>query len=202
MPLPAAEGAGPDGGALPLLLEPPRSVAAFATERLLRPGGLGEAFALAEGGLLVLRCDGRLPTRTFGAIASAGQLTFEPLMRRVRGSGSEEPFGDGGTAMFAAVGQGVMVVAPRGARFTLLALADDIVYVREPQVFAFEESLAWENGRLPSALKNDEASRVVQFRGNGRLVMRTERAWAVLQTVLDPEERHEQLVCYCTELVP
>ena len=183
---------GPEGEtleALPLLLEPPRAVASFATARLLRPGGLGSAFALAEGGMLVVRVDGRLPTRTFGAIASTGQLTFEPLTRRVRGQGTDEPFGEGGEAMFAAVGQGLMVVAPRGARFTLLALSDDIVYIREPAVFAFEESLHWENGRLPGAASGtDEArpgqggqggwtdGRVVQFRGNGRLVVRSQRA--------------------------
>lgn len=186
-PMPGPEGAALE--ALPLLLEPPRPVASFATARLLRPGGLGSAFALAEGGMLVVRVDGRLPTRTFGAIASTGQLTFEPLMRRVRGQATSEPFGDGGEAMFAAVGQGLMVVAPRGARFTLLALADDIVYIREPQVFAFEESLHWENGRLPGASAGSDdpgdENRVVQFRGNGRLVVRSQRAAFTLKVEAD-----------------
>jgi uncharacterized protein (AIM24 family) len=167
----------------PLSLEPPMPVAAFATTRLLRAGGLGEPFAMAEGGVLVVRVDGRLPTRTLGAIASTGQLVFEPLHRRVRGQGTEEPFGEGADAMFLARGHGLIVVAPRGARFHALALAEDIVYLREARVFAFEEGLHWENGRVPGA--DGDALRVVQFRGNGRLVVRTGRALFSLKIEAD-----------------
>jgi Flp pilus assembly protein TadD len=195
MPLPAAEGLGPDAGALPLIVEPSKPVSQFATERLLRPG-TGEPFALAEGGILVIRCETRLPTRTFGAIASSGLLTFEPLMRRVKGSATEESFGEGGAGMFLAVGNGVMVVAPRGARFTLLALSDDIVYVREPNVFAFEESMSWENGRLPGAKQGDEGNRIVQFRGNGRVVLRSARASFTLKV-----EKDAPLIVEATALV-
>ena len=115
-PLPGPEGPPTSGRFEPLVLSPPLPVAAFATARLLRAGALGEPFALAEGGMLVVRVDGKLPTRTFGAIASSGQLTFEPLMRRVRGQPTDEPFGDGADAMFFAIGHGLMVVAPRGAQ--------------------------------------------------------------------------------------
>jgi uncharacterized protein (AIM24 family) len=158
-------------------------VTAFALERLLRPGGLGDVFAIADGGMLVVRVDGRLSTRTLGAIASTGQLVFEPLKRRVRGQATDEPFGHGAEAMFQASGHGLIVVAPRGARFTALALAEDIVYVREPLVFAFDEALHWENGRVPGA--EGELLRVVQFRGTGRLVMRTGRA--VFSLKLEPD---------------
>jgi tetratricopeptide (TPR) repeat protein len=172
-PLPGPEGQA-HGSFAPLILSPPMPVAAFATARLLRPGGLGEPFALAEGGMLVVRVEGRLPTRTFGAIASTGQLTFEPLTRRVRGQPTEEPFGEGVDAMFMAHGNGVVVVAPRGARFTALQLADDIVYVREAGLYSFEELLHWENGRVPGG--GPDSMRVVQFRGTGRIVIRSARA--------------------------
>jgi uncharacterized protein (AIM24 family) len=173
-PLPGPEGPPPAGRFEPLLLSPPLPVAAFATARLLRAGAMGEPFALAEGGLLVVRVDGKLPTRTFSAIASSGQLSFEPMNRRVRGQPSDEPFGDGIDAMFTAVGQGVVVVSPRGARFTALTLTEDIVYLREAALFAFEESLHWENGRVPGG--GPDSMRVVQFRGTGRVVMRAARA--------------------------
>ena len=99
-PLPGPEG--PTTGARfePLVLSPPLPVAAFATARLVRAGAMGEPFALVEGGMLVVRVDGKLPTRTFGAIASSGQLAFEPMTRRVRGQPTDEPFGDGADAMF------------------------------------------------------------------------------------------------------
>jgi hypothetical protein len=76
-----------------------------------------------------------------------------------------------------------MVVSPRGARFTLLQLADDIVYIREPSVFSFEETLHWENGRIPGG--GPDALRVVQFRGTGRLVVRSLRAAFTLK--IEPE---------------
>jgi hypothetical protein len=173
-PLPGPEGPPPGGRFEPLLLTPPLPVAAFATARLLRAGAMGEPFALAEGGMLVVRVDGKLPTRTFGAIASSGQLSFEPMARRVRGQPVEEPFGDGADAMFMATGSGLIVVAPRGAKFTALSLADDILYVREAGLYAFEETLHWENGRVPGG--GPDAMRVVQFRGTGRVVMRAARA--------------------------
>jgi uncharacterized protein (AIM24 family) len=183
-PLPGPEGPAPGGRFEPLLLSPPLPVAAFATQRLVRAGAMGEPFALVEGGMLVVRVDGKLPTRTFGAIASSGQLTFEPLTRRVRGQPTDEPFGDGADAMFHAHGHGLVVVAPRGAKFTALALADDIVYVRESSLFAFEENLHWENGRVPGG--GPESMRVVQFRGTGRLVIRAARAAFSLK--IEPEQ--------------
>jgi uncharacterized protein (AIM24 family) len=164
-----------------LQLTPPLSVAAFATARLLRPGALGDPFALAEGGLLVIRIDGRLCTRTLGAIASTGQLEFKPLHRRVRGRASEESFGEGADAMLLALGHGLMVVAPRGQNLQALALSEDIVYLRESGVFSFEEALHWESGRIPGS----EMLRVVQFRGTGRVVMRTARAVVTLKLESD-----------------
>jgi uncharacterized protein (AIM24 family) len=149
-----------------------------------------------------MRVDGRLPTRTLGAIASTGQLVFEPLTRRIRAQSSDEPFGEGAEAMFVAVGRGRMVVAARGARFALLALTDDIVYVRESALFAFEESLAWESGRIPGS--GAEALRVVQFRGSGRLVMRTERAPYTLK--IEPDAPlyvdHKTLLGWIGRVVP
>jgi hypothetical protein len=183
-PLPGPEG--PTTGARfePLVLSPPLPVAAFATARLVRAGAMGEPFALVEGGMLVVRVDGKLPTRTFGAIASSGQLAFEPMTRRVRGQPTDEPFGDGADAMFYANGHGVVVVAPRGAKFMALALADDIVYVREASLYAFEENLHWENGRVPGG--GPDSMRVVQFRGTGRLVLRAVRAAFSLK--IEPEQ--------------
>jgi uncharacterized protein (AIM24 family) len=76
-----------------------------------------------------------------------------------------------------------MVVAPRGGRFVLLQLAEDIVYLREPAVYAFEESLHWENGRVPGG--GPDAPRVVQFRGHGRVAVRTLRPTFTLKVEPD-----------------
>jgi uncharacterized protein (AIM24 family) len=50
-------------------------------------------------------------------------------------------------------------------------------------VYAFEESVHWENGRVPGA--PGDGGRVVQFRGSGRLVLRTPRALFTVK--IDPD---------------
>lgn len=157
----------------PIRMRGAESVASYASARMLRGASGGEAFALADDGLLVTTVVERVYTRTLGAIASSATLTFEPLRRRVRGQTVEESFGDDGEAMFAAVGRGTMLVTPRGGHFAVLRLEDDVVYVREGHAFAFEETLAWENGRMPGAAADAQPPRVVQFRGQGRLVLRS-----------------------------
>src|SRR5439155_1406058 len=80
-PLPGPEGPGALGRFEPLVLTPPLPVAAFATARLLRPGGLGEPFALAEGGgldsmrVVQFRGTGRIVMR---AERAAFSLKIEP----------------------------------------------------------------------------------------------------------------------------
>jgi uncharacterized protein (AIM24 family) len=86
--------------------------------------------------------------------------------------------------MFTAVGKGLMVVAPRGAHFLALSLLDDIVYVRESALFAFEESLQWENGRIPGG--GPDSLPLVQFRGTGKLVVRADRPAFTLK--LEPDD--------------
>jgi tetratricopeptide (TPR) repeat protein len=190
MPAPGPEGIGASpsekaaAAVEPLRLEAPKTVAEFATARLLRAAKIGEPFALAEGGMLVLRIDGRLPTRTLGAIASSGQLAFEPMMRRIRGKTTSEPFGEGPEALFLTTGNGLIVVAPRGGKFTALSLKDDVVYVRESSLFAFEETLHWENGRVPGG--GDGGLRVTQLRGTGRMVIRAQAASFCVK--MEPEE--------------
>jgi uncharacterized protein (AIM24 family) len=162
----------------------PMPLALFVEKRELRPAandvsGANGPFTLA-GELLVVRVDGRVPVRTAGALASSGKLAYAPLLRRVRGKAGEEPFGEGEDAMVVASGSGVIVVSPRGSRFTALALGDkDALYLREASVFAFEESLSWENGRIPGA--GPQGLVIVQFRGQGRVVLRSKKAPCTLK---------------------
>jgi tetratricopeptide (TPR) repeat protein len=171
-----------------LRIHPPEAIASFANARMLRAAAGGEAFALAEGGLLVTHVGERLYTRTIGAIASSSSLTFEPVRRRVRGQSVEEGFGEDIEAMFLASGKGTMLVSPRGGHFVLLRLEDDILYVRERHIFAFEDSLGWENGRMPGANADVEPPRVVQFRGQGRVVVRSAQPLFTLK--LEAETSH------------
>jgi uncharacterized protein (AIM24 family) len=96
------------------------------------------------------------------------------MTKRVRGRLTQEPFGSGDDAMCFATGTGVVVVSPRGGRFTALALDKELIYLRESAVFAFEDSLLWEHGRIPGG--GPGGMQVLQLAGEGRLVVRTRRA--------------------------
>lgn len=153
----------------PVPLQPTGAIAIneFAAARLLGAQASGEPFVVADG-MLVLQVDRPVPARTIGAIASSGEIGFAPLMRRMRGQTTTLPFGTGADSLFLTTGRGQLVVSPRGGHFTILALQNDVLYLREAALYAFEESLLWENGRIPGG--GEAGIEVVQLRGSGRCV--------------------------------
>ncbi len=146
----------------------PESVSSFATRRLLRPNEGGQTIEIGAGGVLIAQVHERLISRTEGVMVSSPELGFEPATRRIRGQQSDEVFGSGSAKLFLVTGQGYLLASPRGEHFTALSLDNDVVYLREECVFAFDPGLRWENGRIPGS-----EFRVTQFRGNGCLAMRT-----------------------------
>ena len=176
-----------DGGARAAACSsPPLPVAAFATARLLRAGRPGRAVrarrgrhaggarrrAAADAHLRRDRLDGAAHLRAADA-AGARPGHRRAVRRRRRGDvRRRRARPDGGGA----------------ARRALhaLALADDIVYVREAALFAFEEIAAL-GERARARRRRPTAMRVVQFRGTGRLVVRAARAAFTLK--IEPERR-------------
>jgi uncharacterized protein (AIM24 family) len=71
--------------------------------------------------------------------------------------------------MLRVAGEGRFVIAREGRAFTPLELGDEPAYFREEVLFAFEESLVFENGRVPSKLGGD--LHLVHLRGRGRLLL-------------------------------
>jgi Tetratricopeptide repeat len=151
---------------------PPRPLSELATEELVRPADSDEAFEIAPGGALVMRVTDKLMARLEGVHVTSGDLTFEPATRRSRGHQTQERFDYGGTPLHAISGNGYLVAVAGKRQFAAVALDDDILYLREDLVFAFENSLRWENGNVPG-LRGKLP--VVQFRGDGALVLRTLR---------------------------
>jgi uncharacterized protein (AIM24 family) len=116
------------------------------------------------------RVEGELLTRLEGLVAFTGQLHFQPEVKRIRGRPTDEPFGDGTGRFVRASGQGVLFLEPAGSRsFLAVDLGDEGAYVREECVFAFEEAVAFENGRVPSDVAPD--LHLVHLRGQGRVVL-------------------------------
>ncbi|MEO8846899.1 MAG: tetratricopeptide repeat protein [Kofleriaceae bacterium] len=152
---------------------PPIPLSQLATDELIRPDDGEDRFELSSSGALVIRVSGRMFTRLDGVHVTGGDLTFEPALRRSRGHKTEEKFDHGGPQLHVVNGQGYLIAVPQDKQqFTAVVLDDDIFYLREDLVFAFESTLRWENGNVPGLRGRLP---VVQFRGNGAVALRSSR---------------------------
>lgn len=161
---------------------PPLPLSEFATSRLVRPEDGDYPFEISSTGVLIVRVDGRMLTRTEGVDVTGGQLSYEPATRRSRGAQTGESFDTGGRPMFVVSGHGHLIASPLGGQFTAVQLDEDIFYLREDLVFAFEPDLRWENGHVPGS---GSRLQMIQFRGSGSVAFRTERP--LLAVKLAPE---------------
>ncbi len=130
----------------------PQQLTSFLHQRLVMPKLARDIFEIQAGGALVVRVSGRLISRTDGVVSSGGALTYSGALRRSKGRLGEEPLGSDDSPVYEITGEGFMIAMPRGGRFTALRLDDDVVYLREPAVYAFESNLRWESGRIPGSV--------------------------------------------------
>lgn len=165
-PLPAATMRTKAGGV------PPRPLSELATDDLVRPDEGDDALEIGANGALIIRITERVMTRLDGVHITGGDLGYELAMRRSRGHNTEDPFDYGGSQVHAVTGHGYLIAVPGKYSFSAVSLDDDILYLREDLVFAFEASLRWENGNIPG-LRGKLP--VVQFRGDGALALRVVR---------------------------
>lgn len=149
---------------------PPIPLSQLATESLVRPEDGAELFEVTATGALVIRVVERTVTRLEGIHISGGELEYEPATRRSRGSQTDERFDYGGSRFHVVSGNGYLIAVAGDKKFTAVTLDDDIFYLREDLVFAFDATLRWENGNVPG-LRGKLP--VVQFRGDGAVALRT-----------------------------
>jgi uncharacterized protein (AIM24 family)/tetratricopeptide (TPR) repeat protein len=121
-----------------------------------------------EGQALRLGVDDEAYVRADAALAAVG-VRVEPAFRRKRGRASKEPLAGAGQQFFRLVGPGDVWVAGAPGRWQALSLEDDILYVREEHVLAFDGGVSWEAGAVPG-----DGLRMLQFRGRGRVVLNLE----------------------------
>jgi hypothetical protein len=151
---------------------PPLPLSDLATHDLIRPDDGDEVFEIGPSGALVVRVTERVLTRLDGVHITGGDLSYELATRRSRGHHTDEPFDHGGSQLHAITGRGYLIAVPGTHAFAAVSLDDDILYLREDLVFAFEASLRWENGNVPG-LRGKLP--VVQFRGDGAVALRLAR---------------------------
>lgn len=123
-------------------------------------------FGSLVGEVLRFAVEGDAHVRAAALLAATGALGVQTARRRSRGRVLEEPLADG--AFWHCEGKGELWLAPMGPSTRLLALTleQDILYVRQAHVVAFDQDVAWEVGRLPG----DDLA-LLQLRGNGRAVL-------------------------------
>ncbi|XXF80645.1 tetratricopeptide repeat protein [Myxococcaceae bacterium GXIMD 01537] len=126
-------------------------------------------FVVGEGSFSV-RVDGELLTRLSGLVAHTGKLGFRPEMKRFRGRATDAAFGEGAGRLVRASGRGVLFLEAAEKRtFLAMDLGEESAYFREGAVFAFEEPVMFENGRVPSDVAPD--LELVHLRGQGRVLL-------------------------------
>jgi uncharacterized protein (AIM24 family) len=138
-------------------------------KKMAMPTGAG-GFAIGPSEVLV-HVRGEMLTRLDGLVASWGSVTMKPELKRFRGKATDKPFGDGTRRMLRGTGEGRFVIAREGRIFTALELGDEPAYFREEILYAFEESIVFENGRVPS--KSGHDLHLVHLRGRGKLLLVT-----------------------------
>jgi uncharacterized protein (AIM24 family) len=151
---------------------PPRLLSDLATDDLVRPDDSDDAFEIGANGALIIRVTERVMARLDGVHVTGGDLSYELAMRRSRGHNTEDAFDHGGSQFHVVTGRGYLIAVPGKQTFSAVRLDDDILYLREDLVFAFQPQLRWENGNVPG-LRGKLP--VVQFRGDGALVLRLAR---------------------------
>lgn len=140
------------------------------SSRMTMPTEQGGNFAIGPSEVLI-QVRGEVLTRLDGLVASWGSVILKPELKRFRGKATDKPFGDGPRRMLRAAGEGRFVVAREGRTFTAMELGDEPAYFREEGLFAFEESILFENGRVPSKAGAD--LHLVHLRGHGKLLIVT-----------------------------
>ncbi|MFL5309976.1 MAG: tetratricopeptide repeat protein [Myxococcales bacterium] len=151
-------------------VEEPSELAAYTTTRRLSIPNREGGFGIGSTELLI-QVRGEMLTRLDGLVASWGQLSLKPELKRFRGRPTDKPFGEGARRMLRASGEGRFVISREGRVFTALELGDEPAYFREEVLFAFEESIVFENGRVPSKTGHD--LHLVHLRGRGKLLLVT-----------------------------
>jgi Flp pilus assembly protein TadD len=146
----------------------PGGLGAFAAGCTVRPPP--EVFAV-DGGILHVAVRGEMVCRIDGLVAVRGAVTAHPEVKRFRGKVTEKPFGAGRDRMNRMAGEGALFFRTGGWVFTVVDLAGDAGYFREGAVFALEEAVIFENGRVPSRHSSDLD--LVHLRGRGRMLLRT-----------------------------
>jgi uncharacterized protein (AIM24 family) len=141
---------------------PPLPLVTYAASRLVPPA----AHPSWVGAAVRLTVEKEAYVRADAAVACWGGASWERAQRRVQGRATGEPLGDGTRPFFRVAGTGELLVAATEGHLVPLALDDDILYLREDKVLAFDGTVDWEFGHVPRV-----KLKMLQFRGRGLVAL-------------------------------
>ena len=154
-----------------------------ASDSIVAPSLLGlpegQSVAIHQSGVVLARVQGEqaFASRLDALRVVAGPIQTRVLHRRTKEADTTEVLGGIGSPFVRVVGDAQIVLGPRPShRLAVIALDDEIAFVREEALLGFELRLAYENGRLAlnppgEGPRSSEAVHVAQLRGHGVIVM-------------------------------
>jgi uncharacterized protein (AIM24 family) len=146
------------------------ALASYTSSTMLTMPASDGGFGIGPTEVLI-QLKGEMLTRLDGLVASWGSVVMKPELKRFRGKATDKPFGEGARRMLRGSGEGRFIISREGRHFTALELGDEPAYFREEILFAFQESIVFENGRVPSRTGSD--LHLVHLRGRGKLLLVT-----------------------------
>ena len=151
--------------------------------------GAGEAGATftITGERLTVRVRHDVLLRAEGLLATRGPVRLLAQMKHYRGSATEKPFGQGVRRVFRASGDGEILYRLPGLRLAAVALGREPTYLVEAAVFAFEDALSFENGRVASRIGADLD--LVHLKGEGTMLLATRGEVVSLEVTLQRPAR-------------
>ena len=100
-------------------VDEPSDLTEYTTTRKLAIPSQSGGFGIGSTEV-VIQVRGEMLTRLDGLVASWGQLSLKPELKRFRGRPTDKPFGEGARRMLRAAGEGRFVVSREGRVFTAL----------------------------------------------------------------------------------
>ncbi|MHB1847037.1 MAG: AIM24 family protein, partial [Deltaproteobacteria bacterium] len=128
-----------------------------------------ESFALMPEGAAI-----RVTTELHARLSQSGWLRGpmqrSPNQKRFRGRATDIPFGEGDERLYALAGRGeIFAWRKDGLDFRIVELGEEAVYLLEDSLYAFEDGLGYENGRISSPGQPDLL--LVHLRGRGKALL-------------------------------
>jgi hypothetical protein len=190
--------------------------AASAPESVVAPSLLGlpagQTVAIHQSGVVTASVTGEhaFATRLDALRVVSGPIQTRVLHRRTRDADTTEVLGGIGSPFVRVSGEAQIVLGPRPSHtLAVIALDDELAFVREDALLGFELRLSYENGRLAldppgEGPRSSEAVHVAQLRGSGGVVMELGGELASLPCTagLPLLVRREWIVAWLGRMVP